>query len=181
MAVNNDLVDLRLKEGRIPDAQDSYCSMLAPWLIESTVSFLDVRRLTNKEVQLAKTVKAKKQPSEYQLQSEFCSKAASLYSKPPPRIARRYKVMCEAFGPGRANRPRLDLLIANEKMLRLGQELLIAGTQSKFDEHYTRAMKYAKEHDCVIWCLHFSLSKFDTEGALKLPSPSNMVRLAIIH
>ena len=144
-----------------------------PWLIESTVTYLDVRRLTSEEIQLRKEVHGTKQPSEYQLQAEFCSKAASLYKKLPPQTARRYRVMAEAFGPGRGKRPHLDLLISNGKMLRLGQELLIAATQSEFDLHYGRAVTYAKHHGCVIWCLDFSLSSFDTGRALVLPQPTN--------
>lgn len=153
--------------------------MLTPWLIESTVAYLDVRRLTSGRIQLAKEVQGTRQPSEYQLQSEFSAKAASLYNRLPREVAMQYRVMSEAFGPGRGNRARLDLLITNGKMLRLGQELLISGSQRDFDEHCVRANKYAGEHDCVVWCLNFSLSGFDTRRVLTLPPPTTMVRLAI--
>ena len=158
-------------------ARDSHCSVLAPWLIETTVTYLDVKRLTSEKVLLTKKVDGILQPSEYQVQSEFSAKAKALHSKLNPRVARRYKVMREAFAPGRGNRARLDLLICNGKWLRLGQELLVAGTQRDFDSHHARAKKYAHEHDCVTWCIDISLSQLDTGKPLVLPQATDRVRI----
>ena len=79
--------------------------MLVPWLIETTVTYLDVKRLISEKVLLTKEVDGTLQLLEYQVQSDFSAKAKALYSKLPSRVARRYKVMCEAFGLGQGNRP----------------------------------------------------------------------------
>ena len=57
-----------------------------------------------------------------------------------------------------------------------GNEVLVAGSQSEFQEHAERAELYAHTHGCIVLYMNISMSNKAAGRTLTLPKATNKVR-----
>ena len=76
---------------------------------------------------------------------------------------------------------RLDLLLMNDGLLRLGFELLIGSNQEDLKQYIERTYTYARQHGCTIWVINFAVKEEDVRSELALPITAEHSLVGSMH
>lgn len=147
------------------------------YILEGFVRDADMGVLRSSEVLLDTAAGGEYQTAEYSVQSEFGVAATRLLSMLPPELAARYKVLREVRSTvaEKKNLPRLDVLVTNGKLLRIGCELSVRAPQAKYDAHLKRGRAYAKEHKCQVGVVNVVFTKGTFSKQVVLPESDSEV------
>ena len=139
---------------------------------------LDIKALSRNEASLQGMTAGIRQCAEYSLQAQFCFMLPSLCSLVSAELPKAYEVQVEARADECSE--RLDILLLNHGLARVGFELCSAATQSIFTEHIQRASVYARVHNAYVNAVDFRVTdepSMKTAPPLRFQSTRHMVSI----